>query len=132
MIYLDANIFIYSLGNVDGKTNACIEILNKIIKDKIKAFTSLLTWDEFFYAIRRQMDKGKTIEESKKFLQFPNLSFLVVDNRVISKAHELTDKYNLKSRDAIHAASALVHGIKEIASDDPDFDRVKELKRIRV
>ena len=131
MIYLDANIFIYALGNIDKKTSACIKILDKITKGEIEAFTSLLTWDEFFHAIRKQMPRETAVSESKKFLQFPNLIFLKVDEIVITKAHELISKYNLKPRDAIHAASALVNNIKEIASDDPDFDKIKELKRIK-
>lgn len=131
MIYLDANIFIYSLGNVDKKTKACIQILDGIIKGKMEACTSLLTWDEFFYAIRKQMDKEKAIEESKRFLEFPNLILLRVTEETIEKAHLLAAQYNLRPRDAIHAASAITNNIKEIISDDPDFDRIKELKRIK-
>ena len=45
------------------------------------------------------------------------------------KNEEIIEKYNLKPRDAIHVASALTNNIKEIVSDDPDFDKVKEIKR---
>lgn len=132
MVYIDSNIFIYSLGNTDKKTKACIEILKKITKREISGYTSFLTWDEFFFVIRKQMEKDKAIAESWKFLKFPNLTFLEVNERTIFKAQQLIQKYNLKPRDAIHAASALVNGIKEIISDDSDFDKIKELKRIKI
>ncbi len=37
-------------------------------------------------------------------------------------------RYNLLSADAIHAASCNVHGIENIATNDPDFKRVDFLK----
>ncbi|HEY3128917.1 MAG TPA: PIN domain-containing protein [Acidobacteriota bacterium] len=37
--------------------------------------------------------------------------------------------HHLKPRDAIHAASALSRGIREIVSEDSDFDAIKELQR---
>ncbi|MDP4039800.1 MAG: type II toxin-antitoxin system VapC family toxin [Candidatus Pacearchaeota archaeon] len=132
MIYLDTNIFIHALGNPDKKVNACINLLDKILNNKIEAYTSFLTWDEFLQIIKRQMEMDKAISESQKFLNFPNLIFLDVNEKVMSKAQELVLRYNLKPRDAIHAATAIVGGIKEIASDDTDFDRVKELKRIKI
>ena len=36
----------------------------------------------------------------------------------------------MKPKDAIHSACAIKNGIKEIISDDPDFDTLKEAKRI--
>jgi predicted nucleic acid-binding protein len=38
----------------------------------------------------------------------------------------------LKPRDAIHSACAIRNGTKETVSDDPDFDPLEELKRIRL
>ena len=132
MKYVDSNIFVYALGNTDKKTKKCIHILEKITKKEIESSTSLLTWDEFYYTIKKQMSKEEAVEESKKFLNFPNLIFLEVTKEIISKAQELISEYNLKPRDAIHAASAIKNNIKEIISDDPDFDKIKEIERIKV
>ena len=132
MSYIDANIFIYAVLNSDEKSKQCIQILKKIMNNKIIGFTSLLTWDEFYYSIKKYLNKEDAIKKSAKFLQFPNLIFLSVDDKIIIKAHDLIKEYNLKPRDAIHAASALIHNIKEIISDDSDFDKVKELKRIKI
>ena len=98
MIYLDANIFVYALGNIDIKTQACIKILDKIVKGEIEAYTSLLTWDEFLHAIRKQMGREQAVSEGAKFLNFPNLIFLGVDGKVIVRAQELISKYNIKPR----------------------------------
>jgi uncharacterized protein len=132
MIYLDANIFIYALGNVDKKTQNCINILRKIVRNEVEAYTSVLTWDEFLYSIRKQVGKQKALDESSKFLNLPNLVFLDANNEVLLKAQELSEKYNLKPRDAIHAATAIKNKIPKIISDDSDFDKIKELKRVKV
>jgi len=39
------------------------------------------------------------------------------------------ERYPLKPRDAIHAATALAEEASTILSDDADFDAVKELHR---
>jgi len=130
MIYLDTNILIYPIVSTNEKREECILILNKIINKEISACTSCLTWDEFFYSIKKALGREYAIIEGKKLLQIPNLEVLEVNKMTISKAQEIAEAYKLDPRDAIHAASAILNDCKEIISDDPDFDKVKELKRI--
>ena len=59
----------------------------------------------------------------------PNLNLLDVDGTVVQEAYQLISQYRLNPRDAIHAASAIVNGITDMHSDDPDFDRIKAIKR---
>lgn len=61
---------------------------------------------------------------------FPNLRILGVDEEIVKYAQNLIEKYNLKPRDAIHAASAIKNGAKEIITNDNDFDIVNELERV--
>jgi len=42
------------------------------------------------------------------------------------------EKYALKPRDALHCATMQENEIEAIASFDKDFDKVKEIKRIRI
>ncbi len=46
------------------------------------------------------------------------------------KAQKLVEKYKIKPRDAIHSATSLSLNINEIISEDSDFDKVEELKRL--
>ncbi len=131
MIYLDANIFIYPVVNEGKDIERYEKLLFKIAKGEINACTSVLTWDEVAYNIGKLLGKEIGLTEGKKFLNLPNLILYVVDKDIIAKAQEVTEKYNLKQRDAIHAATMLQHNITEIISDDSDFDKVKEIKRIK-
>ena len=70
--------------------------------------------------------------EGKKFLEFPNLKTLNIDANVISEAQKILEKYNLTPRDSIHAGCAIKNNIEQMVSDDPDFDKVSEIKRIHL
>jgi len=134
MNYIDANIFIYPLVNPinDEKLLLSNKILSQIVNNKLNSYTSYLTWDEFMHVLVKKLGKEEAIKEGEKFLRFPNLVFLKADGNVIFRAQELISKYNLKPRDAIHVATALINGINHIISDDSDFDKITELKRIKL
>ena len=134
MIYLDSNIVISTFVNKDNRAKVELykRLFIKIANREILATTSLLTWDEFTYTLKKHLGRDSALIEGKKFLSFPNLIFLKVDEGVIFLAQDLLTKYNLNPRDAIHAASALSNNINEIISDDSDFDQIKEIKRIKL
>jgi predicted nucleic acid-binding protein len=47
------------------------------------------------------------------------------------KALEILKRVNgITSRDAVHAATMIHNGIKEIISTDPHFDLIQEIKRV--
>ena len=132
MVYVDANVFISSFLSQGEKTEQCKSILSRIASNDIPTFTSLLTWDEIAWIARKRLSIEDSIEEGKKFLEFPYLRLVEVNELIIKMAQDMMKRYNLKPRDAIHAATAVSNGIKEIVSDDPDFDVIKEIKRIPI
>jgi predicted nucleic acid-binding protein len=132
MIYLDTNIFIYPHTGDDAKSDVCISILQKATSQEIKAGTSILTWDEFQHVLKKEYpekEKYKAIEQSKDLLTNSGIVWFEATKEIIEKAQELTEKYNIKPRDAIHAATAILNGCTEVISDDSDFDKIKEIKR---
>lgn len=135
MIYLDANIFIYPViyeESVEKKVLNAKNILIKVAEGTLEGATASLTWDELTWVIRKTLGTKIAIEEGRKFLKFPNLRILNIDERTIKEAQRIAERYGLKPRDAIHVGCAIRNNIKEIISDDPDFDRVKEIKRIKL
>lgn len=129
MIYVDSNVFILSFLGQDESARLSRAILSKIARNEVVAFTSLLTWDEICWNARKYLGIEDAIQQSKKFLEFPHLNLIDVNELVIKTAQDLVQRYRLKPRDAIHAASALCKGIKLFLSEDEDFDAVKELGR---
>lgn len=129
-IYVDANVFIIAstYPEDDPKFKHAKNFLYKISGGDVEASTSFLTWDELFWIIRRLAGNDAAKIESRKFLELPNLKFIDVNEHITMESQSLVEKYNLKPRDAIHAASAILNNA-DIISDDPDFDAIKELRR---
>ena|SRR3989344_3311801 len=132
MIYLDTNILVYAAIHKGKEGNTSRMLLRTFLEKDQTACTAALTWDELVHSIWKKEGKTLALEEGDKFFELPNLTILRVDAEIIAKAQDLLKIYNLKPRDAIHAATAIINNCTEIVSDDPDFDKIKELKRRKI
>lgn len=98
----------------------------------LKAVTCALTLDEIMWVIIKNK-KGEVLRETiEDIYAMPNLVIKEVSASIPLDALSLMEQFELKPRDAFHAAVMKSNGITEIASDDPDFDRVKGIKRIKL
>lgn len=132
MAYVDSNVFIYPVlytKDMDPRVRKADEILIRIAKGEMLAYTATLTWDEVVWTIRKNMGKSEAINQGQKLLGFTNLQFINVDENILSQAQMLISTYHLKPRDAVHAAAAISRKLGTIISDDQDFDELKEIKR---
>ncbi|MBI2106122.1 type II toxin-antitoxin system VapC family toxin [Candidatus Woesearchaeota archaeon] len=129
-IYLDANVFIFAAINEENIGKKAKAFLNSLLSRKTKIFTSTLTFDEFSYKVLKNRKREDALRVISAFFNIPYLTFLDVNSNMTWSAFELIKNYNLNPRDAIHAACAINNNIKIILSEDKDFDRVKELKRL--
>ncbi len=131
MIYLDANVFLYSVTDHDSRKGiAARNILTKLAKGELEAMTSSLTWDELIWGIKKYFDTERAILEGKRFLEFPNIKIISADANVLYFAQKLIEIYRIDPRDSIHAATAIIKNVTQFVSDDSDFDKIKEIKRM--
>ena len=130
--YLDSNVFIHPVLFVDAKADRCRAILRRVVAGELTAVTSVLTWDEFVYVVQKVLGRKVAVAEGQKFLRFPHLSFLKADMGILMRAQRLLTEYNVRPRDALHAATALACGADDVISDDSDFDAIKDIRRIPV
>jgi len=128
MLYLDANVFIYASINTEELGKSAEALLAKVQSGEEKGKTSVLTFDEVFWAIKRQSLK-LAFQVCQALLNFPNLDIIPVDRELALAALELIKEHNLAPRDALHAATAIAEKADYIVSTDAHFDRVRELKR---
>jgi predicted nucleic acid-binding protein len=133
MIYLDSNVFLYTEMLEVEKGNAASlskEVLKGVVEGRIGAATCVLTWDEIFWVVKKRFGREIAARSSAKFLEFPNLRILKVDEGTIRRSQILVDRYGINPRDSIHAASCIENGIGQIMTDDPDFDKIAQVRRI--
>ncbi len=129
--YIDSNVFLYPVLYEDNEeSETARKILAQIESKDIQAYTSTLTWDEVSYVSERLLGRTDSIEVSKKFINFPFLRFIPVDDEIMRRSQVIREKYHLKPRDAIHLSSAIERNINNVITNDSDFDGIKEIKRI--
>ena len=133
MIYLDSNVFLFALLYDDKALSESFfskDLLKGIIEHKVLACSSVLTWDEVVYVVRKKFGLRESVLAGEKILSFPNLKLIETDLEVMTIAQTLLDNYSVRPRDAIHAATALFSRADYIISEDTDFDRIKQCRRL--
>ena len=134
MVYLDANVLIYPLVYNASLPQAvtATKVLRCVESGGINAVTSYLSWDEVVWVVWRLLGAEDAVAAGYKLLAFPRLKLLAVNEAVIFKAQWMVERYGLKPRGAIHAATAVIADEDTIVSDDKDFDKVESLNRVGV
>lgn len=133
MFYVDSNVFIYPIIYDEAAVPEARKsrgFLLEIALGRIEAYTSTLTWDEVTWIVRRLLGLDISLRLGRRFLSFPNLKLLAVKRTTLLKAQEIMEEYELKPRDALHAAVALENKITTIVSYDEDFDKLNMIKRV--
>lgn len=130
--YLDSSVFIASILDSGTTGENARNIILSVQNGLIKGYTSTLTFDEVSFVIRKFAGLEKSLIAGESFLKIPHLQFIDVSYDLIFLAQEFISKYKIKPRDAIHCACANSKYIGIIISDDADFDRIKEIKRLGI
>lgn len=130
-MYLDANFFIFANFAADKKGQKARTIVKSIVNGKA-AITSSLALDEVMWVLikNKQEDELRAIIE--EIYTIKNLKVTEVPALIPLRALGFMERYKLKPRDAFHVAIMEHFGVEHIVSDDTDFDRVKEIKRIKI
>jgi len=58
--------------------------------------------------------------------------YLPLNAKEFEKATEILKSINIRSFDALHVAATIVNAISKIASEDGEFNKIKEMERIQV
>ena len=129
-LFIDANLIMYSTGGPHPLREPCKRFLERIKSREIVGVTDTEVLQEILYRYF-SIERGTLGEIAyQAMIEFCTDIFPV---RVADtdKALEILKRVKgITSRDAIHAATMIHNGIKEIISSDPHFDLIREIKRI--
>ncbi len=148
-IFLDSNIFIYSI-TATGNFKSCNLLLNKIKSGEIRGYVNPIVISEVYHKllilnvsreykipihdslkiIKNNPDVLKKIENPRKAVlevsKVENIKVLDINEIILKSSYLFLD--TLLINDAIHAATCKYYDIKNIATNDSDFERVDFLK----
>lgn len=147
-IFVDANIFLYSILGHPALKPKCQKFLINIETGVCKAVTSSLIFNEVLhklmlaeairtYGLSSERDALKLIKEQPEVISnmslvwenYHNLkkypiTIFSIDESVMDNAVALSKKYGLLISDSVHAAIMKINGIDNIATNDSDFEQI--------
>lgn len=153
-IFIDANIFIFH-ANDDMFGDSCTAFLNRIEGGEVQGVVTPAVIDEVLFKIligeaTKEIDKGSLWEIRKQMkdksfskkvyrkvntyleyvldLHATGLDILAIDSNILRGSVGIGEQYGLLTTDSIHVATCISNKISNIASDDADFKRIKDLK----
>lgn len=128
-IALDTNIFIYALeGHPDFPT--ATELFTHLPGRDCRVITSVITLAEALTPLYRS-ERYAVIDHYLGFISgYGAIEVKPVDRSISVKAAELRARYQLKTPDAIHLATALMSGAEVFVTADRDFP--KQVERLRI
>ncbi len=149
-VFVDTSILIYAFTNTHY-TKTCEDFLGRVKYGEVEGYINSIVLDEFFHKLvifEVYSKKKLTSQKAVKFLK-SNPAFIKSLNRpfkaseevlkdyglkildtsdILEKALDISRKYGLLFSDALHSACCKVNDIKDIATNDRDFERVDFLK----
>ena len=125
---LDANLYIYALEGVETHRAAVAGLLAAIDRQAVSVVASELLFTEL---LPRPMKDGRQdlVERCLElFSRTPRIHLVPVDRRVILRSVHLRADFGLRSMDALHLATALVHDCETFITNDRRLARVDRLR----
>jgi len=129
-LLVDSSIIAYALGAESAWKDPCRELLLAIGRGEYDGFASVEMIQELVHhRLRVTGDRLRAVADGRDVAA--GLTVLPFTQAVLDEALRLIESSAaIRGRDAVHAATALVHGIPTIASTDPAFDAVPGLTRL--
>jgi predicted nucleic acid-binding protein len=131
MVFIDTNVLLAYLLEGDKFQKDAENLLFKIQKGGVKAEGSVMSLLEISYILKKHRKSNNEIAKTMHaILSIENMKFLPITSDLVREAADFTDIYGLNLSDAIILATAMRLSLKEIISEDSDFDKVPIIKRI--
>jgi predicted nucleic acid-binding protein len=145
-VFIDANVFIYALTAQSGQ---CRQLLERCLREAVTGIALFETVNEVThrFMIAEALSKGLiTAGGAKalrnKFQQIPtltdywlntqrmlalNLLFMPVNETIIRNAQTARQEVGLLTNDSMIVAAMREYGLSFLASNDADFERVRDI-----
>jgi predicted nucleic acid-binding protein len=125
-VYTDTSIFIYTIDKVPDYFTLLHPMWSKYQTDKIELMTSELTLTEVLVLPLKNSDSLR-INAYEKLILASKLRPIAIDRVVLREAARLRSITNIKTPDAIHAATALINSCTIFLTNDRGFNRITGL-----
>ena len=150
--FIDTNIFLYTIKSNNKFSRYCGDYISRVKYGEFLGYVPPLVISELFYKLimieiseTKKLDISKSknylkenpaiiskLKKSSKVIEelyiYEGIKILQLGEEISKLSLELSKEYELLPNDAIHAATCKYYDIKNIATNDSDFERVDFLK----
>jgi predicted nucleic acid-binding protein len=126
-VALDTSVFIYQLEKNPRYFPFSDAVFAWLEQSGNSAITSTLSMTELLVPAYRDGDARRLQQYRGLMITYPRLRLIAPDFEIADVAARLRADYGLKTPDAIHSATALQLNVSAFVTNDPAFQRVKEL-----
>lgn len=128
IIAIDSVIFIYVWNKQPEFFKQAKRILELVSNGQANGVFSQIGLIELLTGPKRLGKKGLALLYKERVVNFPNLKISHLNDNVVEIASDLRAKYNLRTPDAIHIASAIDAKADKFITNDKSLKKVKEIK----
>jgi predicted nucleic acid-binding protein len=128
-LLVDTAIVAYAVGGEHPLREPCQRWVLAAGRGDVELHASAEMVQEFLFHRVRKTDRRTAVRQARDASQLCVLH--AFDVPVLARSMELVAaSESLGGRDAVHAATALMHGLALIVSPDPAFDGIEGLRRV--
>ena len=130
-VFIDSPLLIYLNTLKSPELRTAYENFYLDLLSNHRAYSDVLVLDELIYISRRKYNVPYDITlDFIESIVLPYVEILPLNAKEFEKAAEILKSINIKPSDALHAAAMILNDISKIASEDREFDKIKEIERI--
>lgn len=127
LVALDTSLFIYQMERHPTYLPLTRLLFQRVEQGLNSAEISVLLLTEVLTAPKRVDDRRLVQAYRRLFRQFPNLQVRDIDRDVAELAADLRARFDLRTPDALHTASAIVHGAQVFVTNDNRLKKVTDI-----
>jgi len=127
-VFLDSNFLVYMNAMTEDHREGVDRLFRKLLGESL--FTNMLVIDESLYVSKRYGVPYNVTLDFLREIVLPYVEVIPIGEQDMKPLEKYLLKYDLKPSDAIHLATMEKTGANYIVTEDEDFDRVKEVRRI--
>lgn len=128
--FIDSTTFISAVDKDSESHRHCLELMDRVARQRLKAATSLETLEETLFLLSRLISRGDALRVVRNLMLLPGLSRHSMEYSTLMQAMEVMEIYPLRPKDAINIATMLENDIGFIVSEDKDYDKAGLVQRI--
>lgn len=128
--FIDANFLIYLNTCTDPIFCRKLRTFFLSLIKSYDTYTDILVIDEVLYISKKKYRVPYNITLNFIWNILKVIKLIPLSEEVFTELNDILQKYNLKPSDAIHLAAMKLEGINIIVSEDADYDKIKDVRRI--